>query len=166
MEIDKKGFTIIELVIVIIIVGIISIVAVPIYQHHTEKARFTEAFTMLKAIADANTHYFLEHGVWCNDINELDVQIDGDLVKKDNNLMRYETKNFIYACAGDNPGSQTIESANRKPYKERYWISFAADPSKAKPTLGKYKVTGDATYNKSTSFDKALIKDYLSKYSK
>ena len=165
MKKQRNGFTLVELVIVIVIVGILTIVAVPVYQYYVERARFTEAFAMLRAIADANTHHYLEKGSWCDNINDLDIQIDGPLVQKDNNLMRFETKHFIYASCGDNTTSQTIATANRKPYKERYWISFAAVPNKAQPTLGKYKVTGDATYNKSTTFDKVLVKSYLDKYS-
>ena len=38
----RKGFTLVELVIVIVIVGILSIVAVPIYRGYTRKAMATE----------------------------------------------------------------------------------------------------------------------------
>ena len=164
MKRQKKGFTIVELVIVIIIVAILTVVAVPVYQHHVEKARFTEAFTMLRAIADANTVYFIEHGKWCDDISELDVQIEGEVATQDS-LVRIETKDFIYACCGDSATSNTIATVNRKPFKERYWMSFTATPNKKEPKLGKYGFNGDATYNKSTKVDKELIAFYKKKYS-
>ena len=123
MKIQKKGFTLVELVIVI--VGILSIVSVPIYQYHVEKSYLTEALTMLRAIADANTLYYLEKHTWTNDIRELDVSIDGDISLIDD-LYRIETKNFVYACAGDSATSNTIATVNRKPFKERYWFSFSA----------------------------------------
>lgn len=158
-----EGFTLIELIIVIILVSILAIISVPIYKYNAEKAYLAEAFTNLRAIADANTVYYIEHKVWVNDIRVLPINIEGTLINKDN-MWRIENENFIYACAGDSSTSNTIATVNRKPFKERYWFSFSAVPSKKAPNLGKYAVTGDATYAKSKKIDKKLVEEYKSKY--
>ena len=59
---SKQGFTLVELVIVIIIVGILSIVAVPIYRSYTLKAIGTEGKALMGAIASAQQVHYTEYG--------------------------------------------------------------------------------------------------------
>ena len=168
MKLKNNGFTLLELIIVIVIVGILSIVSVNFYEYSVEKARLTEALSTLKTIADANTLYYLEHQVWVDDISQLHLQIEGEykeIGSGNRKRNRIETKYFIYAVNGDSANSNTIATANRKPFEERYWISYSAYPDRNNPEKGHYTVNGSATYNKSKEVDKKLIKQYLDKYS-
>ena len=61
MKESKKGFTLVELVIVIVIVGILSAISVPVYRGYVEKAIMAEGNTLLGAIAKAELAYHVQH---------------------------------------------------------------------------------------------------------
>ncbi len=58
----KGGFTLIELMIVVIIVGILAAAAVPIYTGFVKRAYVTEAKASIGTIRSAEEVYFAEHG--------------------------------------------------------------------------------------------------------
>ncbi|EMU0094311.1 pilin [Neisseria gonorrhoeae] len=63
----QKGFTLIELMIVIAIVGILAAVALPAYQDYTARAQVSEAILLAEGQKSAVTEYYLNHGEWPED---------------------------------------------------------------------------------------------------
>ncbi len=77
----KAGFTLIELMIVVIIIGILAASAVPIYRANVRKAYAAEGFATLGAIRSAERLYKAE---WDTYKNSTDIKTDFGLDTTDN----------------------------------------------------------------------------------
>ena len=61
---NKKGFTLIELMIVVAIVGILAAIAIPAYIDYTIKAKLSEVANAFDALATAVSEYHASVGDW------------------------------------------------------------------------------------------------------
>ncbi len=58
---SKKGFTLVELMIVVVIVGVLAAVAIPMYRTNVKKAMATEGVALVGTVRTAQRVYFAEH---------------------------------------------------------------------------------------------------------
>ncbi len=60
----QQGFTLIELMIVVAIIGILAAIAIPAYQDYTIRAQVSEGLNLSAACKAAVTEYFQDQGAW------------------------------------------------------------------------------------------------------
>ena len=69
----KRGFTLLEVLIAVIIIAVLATVAWPQYKHAVLKSRFSTVMPMAKAVADAQEVYYLGNNQYALGKEDLDI---------------------------------------------------------------------------------------------
>ena len=72
---NHTGFTLVELLVVVLIIGILAAVALPQYQKAVEKSKAAQAFALIRTVAAAQEAHHLENGTYAETFEELAVDI-------------------------------------------------------------------------------------------
>ena len=78
----QKGFTLIELMIVVAIIGILAAIAIPAYQDYTIRAQVSEGLAMAGATKAAVAESFSQSGVWPADNVAAGIGVATDITGK------------------------------------------------------------------------------------
>lgn len=118
----KKGFTLIELMIVIAIIAFLAMVSVPSLKKFLAKAKRAEAHLNLSALATAEKVYWAEHGTYTDDLQALGWKPEGE-TQYSYGFPGAEGKNNIVGKLGG--GASGLSSA--KASKDGFVVAAAGD---------------------------------------
>jgi len=71
----QSGFSLVELTIVVVILGVLSMMAVPRYRTAVERAKGAEAFNYLAQIEAGQERHNARTGTYADSLNKLDVKV-------------------------------------------------------------------------------------------
>ena len=82
MKTLQKGFTLIELMIVVAIIGILAAIAIPAYQDYTIRAQVSEGLTLASDIKAGAAEFMAQTGTWPVDLADAGVASAGGAAGK------------------------------------------------------------------------------------
>lgn len=71
----QQGFTLIELMIVVAIIGILAAIAIPAYQEYIARAQASEALQLLGGAKVPLTEFYADRGIWHTDPTEVGINL-------------------------------------------------------------------------------------------
>ncbi|MGB2579701.1 prepilin-type N-terminal cleavage/methylation domain-containing protein [Elusimicrobium simillimum] len=134
---NKKGFTLTEIVVVVLIIGILAAVATPTYLASVEKSKYSSIVSMVRGIQDSVKRCTVESGNNMSATNctfdKLDIQVrdaDGNRVTQ----ARLDKTSISSGIMLDNnfyisyvSGKYPAITISREPYKDANFYAFTID---------------------------------------
>ena len=108
---NNKGFTLLEILVVVLIIGILAAIALPKYQKAVKKSRAVEAVMNLKSLFKAQEMFRLTNGTYTNNLNNLDIKLN--------------SKYYTYSCTVGNTGRGICQAIPK--YTDQYKFDMSSD---------------------------------------
>ena len=120
--VSKKGFTIIELIIVIAVIGILAAVAVPSMLSYTKKAHYAAALSECKEVYRAFFNFYLENDMFPNASSSPVFQL--------NTFSPLDYQGNLFAKIINNQ-ADAYDSPDDRGSNQEFWVrmTLEADPS-------------------------------------
>ena len=96
----RKGFTLVELMVVVIIVGVLAAVAIPIYRANVRKAMASEGASLLGAVLTAEKVYYAEFFTFTTSAAALNVSGVGNKYFTDYTVSTADAAGFAASTDG------------------------------------------------------------------
>ena len=71
----RKGFSLVELAVVVIIIGVLAAFGVPRFRDAVERSKASEAFAFLASVRSAQERYQARQGKYATKIGDLDISV-------------------------------------------------------------------------------------------
>jgi len=116
MSKEEKGFTLVELLVVIVILGVLVGIGVPTYRGFIDRSYKAATLAELQAVSMAIKFYFMEHGEGSFDLSELGTYLDdADIVDNGNDGKKVEY--LVYSLTWES-GQDYISAETSEPNRK------------------------------------------------
>ena len=122
----KKGFTLIEVLVVVLIMGILTSIALPQYRKSVVKTQIMRLFPLIRAIDSAEQVYYSTYNKYTGNFDDLDIAMPAGGNKVSSGKITYDNFScYTYVGNADDPYTYSVScDAKNAPRIEKY---FARD---------------------------------------
>ncbi len=106
MQKKQQGFTLIELMIVVTIIGTLAALAIPAYQDYSIRAQIAEGLTLSAGAKTAVSEYYVDRGAWPKNNQKAGLADQNDIIGKYTN--RLSVKNNVIEIRYGNDANNAI----------------------------------------------------------
>ncbi len=132
---NKKGFTLTEILTVVVIIGVLTSIALPQYARSVERSRATEAMSVIKALNDSIYAFYADKETCPARFSQLVVTLPSDATTGTTTV---STKNFQFKLNGADeeiPGTEckgVLATRTGSTYSYKIWNPYTrGDTGKA-----------------------------------
>jgi len=133
---QQNGFTLMELLVVVLMIGILTAVALPQYKKTVEKSRAVEGLAIMKSYIQAQETFYLANGHYADDLDKLDItfpslkyfKIDNTLIPVGRILVQRKGKYywFVYYLQSKDLVCRVYKSATTNSEERQVCTSIAS----------------------------------------
>ncbi len=110
---NTKGFTMMELLVTVLLIGILAAMAMPQYVKVVEKQKGTEAVNILAVIGKSQERYFAVNEKYTSDFADLDSDLVDFNTKAAAKGSSYNTKYFVFLLDGTDDTVSKVKATRR-----------------------------------------------------
>lgn len=109
----KSGFSLLELLVVILIIGILAAIALPQYQLAVARSRFETLKFLTNSIREAQERYYILYDNYATKITEIDVDFPEGEISADEKRIDFDDGVYCHIYSSANKTKRDIYCANK-----------------------------------------------------